>query len=61
MADEYESFRAEMKEQLEAKKKTLQTEKDLVAVTSEKESQRQTVNLKQAMETAFHFNNYRLS
>ena len=50
-----------MKKQLEAKKKTLQAEKDLVAATSKKESQRQTVNLKQAMETAFHFNNYRLS
>ncbi len=61
MADEYESFRAEMKKQLEAKKKTLQAEKDLVAATSKKESQRQTVNFKQAMETAFHFNNYRLS
>ena len=42
VADEYESFRAEMKEQLEAaKKKTLQAEKDLVAATSETESQLQ--------------------
>ncbi len=43
VADEYETFRAEMKEQCEAeKKKTLQAEKDLVAQTSElEESQRQ--------------------